>query len=234
MDRIEKSIKELEHALDRRGMKKEFKPYLSRIEKNYRNMQETLLSAGMSGLNLAVVFHEVERGVRTIHQVITEGADINEAARQTQELMRLLDGFSALLRRDSKKPHKASRLIRMAWQNSALRLRHHHIAFNCPLLDSKDEGFRSRFAFGLVLGALGNLIDNSLYWLRVRWHDTSSENSLRQRKLYIGLSRDFETGPAIVVADNGTGFQGDDPQNLVRRFSLENPTAWGLACTMRI
>ena len=228
MDRIEKLIKELERALDRRGMKKEFKPYLNRIEKNYRSMQEILLSAGMSGLNLAVVFHEVERGVRTIHQVITEGADINEAARQTQELMRILDGFSALLRRDSKKLHKASRLISMAWQNSALRLRHHHVALNCPLLDSKEEDFESRFAFGLVLGALGNLIDNSLYWLRVRWHDTSSKKNLRQRKLYIGLSRDFETGPAVVVADNGPGFQGDDPQNLVRPFFTRKPDGMGL------
>ena len=227
-DRIEKPIKELERELDRRGMKKEFKPYLSRIEKNYRSMQEILLSAGMSGLNLAVVFHEVERGVRTIHQIITEGVDIDEAARQIKELMRLLDGFSVLLRRDSRKLHKASRLIRMARQNSALRLHHHHVALNCPLLDSRKEGFRSRFAFGLVLGALGNLIDNSLYWLRVRWRDTSSRKSLSQRKLYIGLSRDFEAGPAIVVADNGPGFQGDDPQNLVRPFFTRKPDGMGL------
>lgn len=228
VDRIEKPLKELEHALDQRGMKEEFKPYLSRIKKNYQSMQEILLSAGMSGLNLAVVFHEVERGVRTLHQVITEGTDTKEAARQTQELMRLLDGFSVLLRRDSKKLHKASRLISMARQNSALRLRHHHIALDCPLLDGKEEGFKSRFAFGLVLGALGNLIDNSLYWLRVRWHDTPSKKRLRQRKLYIGLSRDFEAGPAIVVADNGPGFQGDDPQNLVRPFFTRKPDGMGL------
>lgn len=228
MNRIEKPIKELERKLDRMGIKKEFDPYLRRIKDSYQSMQEILLSAGMSGLNLAVVFHEVERGVRTIHQVITEGADIEEAARQTKELMRLLDGFSALLRRDSRKLHKASRLIRMARQNSALRLRHHHIALNCPLLKSKEEGFRSRFAFGLVLGALGNLIDNSLYWLRVRWHGNSSKKNLRQRKLYIGLSRDFEAGPAIVVADNGPGFQGDDPQNLVRPFFTRKPDGMGL------
>ena len=228
VNRIEKPIKDLEHELDRQGIKEKFKPYLSRIEENYRSMQEILLSAGMSGLNLAVVFHEVERGVRTIHQVITEGEDIEEAARQTQELMRLLDGFSALLRRDSKKLHKASRLIGMARQNSALRLRHHRIEFNCPLLNSKEEGFQSRFAFGLVLGALGNLIDNSLYWLRVRWHNTPSKNKPYRRKLYIGVSRDFEAGPAIVVADNGTGFGGDDPQNLVRPFFTRKPDGMGL------
>ena len=45
-------------------------------------MQETLLTASMSGLNLAVVFHEVERGARALNQVITKGGDLEEATRQ--------------------------------------------------------------------------------------------------------------------------------------------------------
>ena len=228
MDRIEKPIKELRSELDRQGMKEKFEPYVDKIEKDYQNMQETLLSAGMSGLNLAVVFHEVERGVRALHQVITEGTDIEAAARQARDLMHLLDGFSVLLRRDSKKLHTASKLVKAAKQNNALRLRHHHIALTCPLLDSREESFQSRFAFGLVLGALGNLIDNALYWLKVRWPDLPSENEPPQRQLYIGLSRDFEAGPAIVVADNGTGFHGDDPQNLVRPFFTRKPDGMGL------
>ena len=61
-------------------------------------MQETLLAAGMSGLSLALIFHEVERGVRVLHQVIDEGKDMELASRQAQELVRVLDGFSALLR----------------------------------------------------------------------------------------------------------------------------------------
>ena len=60
----------------------DFEPYVARIESDYRDMQETLLTAGMSGLNLAVVFHEVERGVRALNQVITKGGDLEEAARQ--------------------------------------------------------------------------------------------------------------------------------------------------------
>ena len=228
MDRIEKPIADLRHELDLQGMKKKFEPYVAKIENDYRSMQETLLSAGMSGLNLAVVFHEVERGVRALHQVITEGTDVKEAARQAQDLMHLLDGFAALLRRDSKKLHTASKLVKAAKQNSALRLSHHCISLTCPLLDNGQESFQARFAFGLVLGALGNLIDNALYWLKVRWPDLPSDNEPPQRQLYIGLSRDFEAGPAIVVADNGTGFHGDDPQNLVRPFFTRKPDGMGL------
>ena len=227
-DRIEKPIRALRNELDRQGMKEKFEPYINKIEEDYRSMQVTLLSAGMSGLNLAVVFHEVERGVRALHQVITEGADIEEAARQARDLMHLLDGFAVLLRRDSKKLHNISKLVRIAKQNSALRLRHHHIALTCSLLDNDQESFQSCFAFGLVSGALGNLIDNALYWLRVRWPDIPAVNEPPQRQFYIGISRDFEAGPALVVADNGTGFQGDDPQNLVRPFFTRKPDGMGL------
>ena len=228
MDRFEKPIEDLRRELDRYKMKKKLGPYVDKIEKDYRSMQETLLAAGMSGLNLAVVFHEVERGVRALHQVITTGTDIEEAARQARDLMHLLDGFAALLRRDSKTVHNASKLVKAAKRNSALRLRHHRIALTCPLLHNRKEGFQARFAFGLVLGALSNLIDNALYWLRVRWPNLPSENKPPQRQLYIGLSRDFEAGPAVVVADNGAGFQGDDPQNLVRPFFTRKPDGMGL------
>ena len=226
--RIEKPIQALRHELERHGVRQKFEPYVASIENNYRSMQETLLSAGMSGLNLAVVFHEVERGVRALHQVISKGADMDSAARQARDLMGLLDGFSTLLRRDSKQQHSGRKLIDAARRFNVLRFRHHRIRFDCPLLHDRSDGFHSRFAFSLVLGALNNLVDNALYWLRVRWPNVLVSSEQLERKLYIDVSHDFEAGPAIVVADNGPGFQGDDPNNLVRPFFTRKPDGMGL------
>ncbi len=225
--KIEKPIQELRRAIERRGVKDEFEGYVSKIENDYQSMQETLLAAGMSGLNLAVIFHEVERGVRALHHVIAEGVDMDSAARQARDLMRLLDGFTTLLRRDSKKQHDGKKLVKAARQFNVLRFRHHHIRLVCPFLESAEDGFRSRFAFGLILGALNNLIDNALYWLRVRWSNLPEENEPLRRKLYIGVSRDFEAGPSIVIADNGVGFE-DTPENLVRPFFTRKPEGMGL------
>lgn len=226
--RIEEPIQELRRELERQGVQEKFESYVVQIENNYRSMQETLLSAGMSGLNLAVVFHEVERGVRVLHQVISAGTDMESAARQAQDLVRLLDGFSTLLRRDSKRQHSGKKLVDAARQFNILRFRHHRIQLVCPLLQNGGVGFQARFSFGLVLGALNNLVDNALYWLRVRWSDTPDENDPPERKLYIDVSREFDAGPAIVVADNGVGFQGDDPENLVRPFFTRKPEGMGL------
>ena len=225
--RIEKPIQELRRELERRGTAAALEPYVARIERDYLDMQETLLTAGMSGLNLAVVFHEVERGIRALHQVLVEGRDMDTAAGQAQELMRVLDGFSTLLRRDSKRRHHAHNLVDRARRFNLLRLRHHRVQFLCPLLDGRGD-FQSTFSFGLVLGALNNLIDNSLYWLSVRWPDVQEEGEILNKRLLISVSSDFKDGPAIVVADNGVGFQGDAPEYLVRPFFTRKPDGMGL------
>ena len=226
--RIEKPIQELRREIERQGVQGKIESYVTRIENDYRSMQETLLTAGMSGLNLAIVFHEVERGVRALHQTISEGADMKSAARQARDHVRLLDGFAALLRRDSKQHHSGRKLVAAAHRSNLLRFRHHHVRLVCPLLEEDEPGFHSRFAFSLVLGALINLVDNAFYWLRVRWPEVSRQSGDPERKLYIGLSRDFEAGPAVVVADNGSGFQGDALENLVRPFFTRKPDGMGL------
>lgn len=223
---IEKPIAEMRRALDNRGVRETFEPYVAKIERDYVDMQETLLTAGMSGLNLAVVFHEVERGVRVLHRVITEGTDMRGAARQAEELMRVLDGFSTLLRRDSRQRHRASELVRSAQQFNLLRFRHHGVRLDCPLLHGVGD-FESRFSFGLVLGALNNLIDNALYWMRVRRPHREAHQAVSRRRLLLAASHDFSQGPALVVADSGPGFQ-DAPELVTRPFFTRKPDGMGL------
>lgn len=223
---IDKPIKELRRVLDERGARDVFEPFVAKIERDYVDMQETLLAAGMSGLNLAVVFHEVERGVRVLHKVIVDGEDLEGAARQAQELMRVLDGFSLLLRRDNKQQHRASKLVGIAERFNRSRFRFHQVRFECPLLSAEGD-FESRFNFGLVLGALNNLIDNALYWLRVKWPEPTDDNTPTQRRIFLSTSLDLDQGPAVVVADSGPGFQ-DSSEHLVRPFFTRKPDGMGL------
>ena len=196
-------------------------------------MQETLLTAGMSGLNLAVVFHEVERGVRALNQIITEGGDLEEAARQVQGLMRILGGFSSLLRRDRKRRHSAVKLVDRARQFNLLRFRHHRVSVVCPLADG-DGGFDADFSFGLVLGALNNLIDNALYWLRVRWPDPPADRDTSKLRLFVSTSHDFAGGPAIVHRRlPARGSRATLPNIWCVRSSRASLTAWVSDCTMR-
>ena len=224
---VEKHIAELRAALRKEGALDKLERYVARLEREYLGMQEALLAAGMSGLNLAVIFHEVDRGVRILHRVIVEGVDPEGAARQAQELVRLLEGFSSLLKRGSKRPRSARELLTYIRRINSLRFSHHHVDFMCPLLESDGPGFQSSFEFSLVLAALNNLIDNSLHWLKVRWPTVPPEGAPRTRRMYVGTSYDLAPGPAIVVADNGPGFQ-DRPELMVRPFFTRKPEGMGL------
>jgi hypothetical protein len=143
LEKIEKPMKELRNALAKRGVLADLESYLAKIEKDYRDMQEILLQAGMSGLNLAVIFHEVERGVRVLHESISRGADTKATERQASDLMRLLDGFTVVLRRDSRTRHTARKLISTAKEFNTLRLRFHRVELICPLLEKNSDGFES-------------------------------------------------------------------------------------------
>ncbi len=132
-----------------------------------------------------------------------------------------------MLRRGSKRPQSARELFEHIRRINVLRFRHHDIDFICPLLESNLDGFHSSFEFSLVLASLNNLIDNSLHWLRVRWPDNATGGVPESRKLYVGVSHDLAPGPAIVVADNGPGFQ-DRPELMVRPFFTRKPDGMGL------
>lgn len=226
--RVVKTLAEIRSGLDKEGRLEKYRTQLNRIERGYDTMQDVLTKAGMSGLNLALVFHEVERGVRELHHQIVSGVARDVLARHTQGLIQLLDGFAGLVRHRRKNRHSLCKLVSTTQAIYALRFARHQVDLTSPVsTGNADDGHddpHSSFYFHLAVGALNNLIDNAIYWLGVRW----PKNTPDTRKLYVGISNAYRFGPAVVVADNGIGFRGDDPQDLMRPFFTRRPTGMGL------
>jgi len=76
---------------------------------------------------------------------------------------------------------------------------------------------------GLILGAISNIIDNAIYWVDVR-HE--KEKMVKPSILLSIDLRSFD-GPAIVVADNGTGFSMDY-DDMIRPFYTLKPGGMGI------
>jgi len=224
-DRIRKPIEDLRAAARKHHVEDQLDPYIRKIETDYGDMRETMLRAGLSGLGLAVVFHEVERGVRVLHETIEKTGDVTIVRTQAKELVRMLDGFSELLRRGDRRPHSLQLLLTRARDLNRVRFRTHHVRLVCPALAEGARDAEPSFAFGLVLGALNNILDNSFYWLRVRW--PSADNEPSPRAIYMDINRDFPEGPALVIADTGPGLQ-DEPERLIRPFFSRRPEGMGL------
>lgn len=222
--RISEPVEKLRKLSVEHGLDKEVDPLLKTIEQNLSEMQETMVRAGLSGLGLAIVFHEVERGVRVLSDSIERGVDSAKIGVQARELVRVLDGFSELLRKGEKKKSSLKLLVKRARDLNLVRFRHHQVKLVAPVLEDNFDDVEAVFSFGLALGALNNILDNALYWLDVRWPD---ENDGSKRAIYIALSHDFVGGPALVIADNGPGFQ-DLPEKLTHPFFSRRPAGMGL------
>jgi signal transduction histidine kinase len=223
-ENIIEPLQKLREAAKLHKLEKELTPLIDKAETNYNEMRDTMLRAGLSGMGLAVVFHEVERGVRVLHDAIVAGSKPETIQIQARELVRILDGFTELLRKGDRKTNSLKHLIRRVRDINQVRFRHHNVKLFCPALEETEPDVERVFSFGLMLGALNNLLDNAFYWLQVRWPDSTSEV---RRELYINVMKDFYGSPAIVVADNGPGFQ-DDADRLTRPFFSRRPDGMGI------
>lgn len=109
--------------------------------------------------------------------------------------------------------------MRASLFNTELRLQAHGVTVTRKLTPD----FEAKYSKRLLVATVMNLIDNSIWWLDNKWGPTNTG----EKKLYIGTSRDFADGPAIVVADNGPGFN-DPPEYLVEPFMSRKPDGMGL------
>lgn len=223
-ENITQPLQALRDAAKKHHISKELDPLINKAEKNYNEMRDTMLRAGLSGMGLAIVFHEIEQGVRVLYDAIEAGRSLDSVQVQARELVRILDGFSELLRKGEQHPNSVKHLIKRARDINRVRFRNHDVMLVCPALEDDALDIERSFSFGLLLGALNNLLDNAFYWLQVGWPEGQG---VTQRKLYINIDMDFIGGPAIIVADNGPGFQ-DDPDRLTRPFFSRRPDGMGV------
>lgn len=224
---VQSDIEALRQLAESRGLLAEFEPTIRRIESELVSFQETMLRAGFSGLGLAVVFHEVERGVRGLKDGLVKGTPVESLIEQASSLTKLFDGFAGLLKRNERVDLSAKSLIRQARDLNILRFQFHKVQLVCPFLDEDVPDFTVSASHSLLLGVLNNILDNSFYWLRVRYPEVRGEAPLEQRAVFIDAARMPDGSCAIVVADNGPGFT-DTPESLVQPFVTRKPDGMGL------
>jgi len=224
---IEGPLRALDRALAGTELYERCRPHLKKVKRRYEDMRENLLRPAISSLNLSLLFHEVERGVRELLNAVRSRQSPEQLERQARDMAQLLEDFSKVLRRHEKKRHPIGQVVDQARRINVIRFKTHKVALKCDLSLEKEPGFEASFPFGLVLGALNNLIDNAIYWLSVRWPEVEGSWESSPRRICITETRDLEGGPALVVADTGPGFR-DAPENLVRPFYTRKPEGMGL------
>ena len=223
--RIRQPLQQLRAVARRRKVDDELEPLIDKVERDYDDLRDSMLRAGLSGVGLAIVFHEVEHGVRGLCDLIDAGGEYEVIRSRARELAGILEGFADLLRKGKRRPNSLKSLVRRVRDINRVRFRKHGVRLVCPALEDDAPDVRSSFVFGLALGALNNLLDNAFYWLRVRWPGENVDPP--GRAIHLSINRDLADGPAIVVADTGPGLL-DTPDELIRPFFSRRPEGMGL------
>lgn len=223
---LSETIKELDSQLAQRGLQQEFSPLLKKVEKDYNDMRDVMLNSGMSGLNLSLVFHEVEREVRYLNQSLNNG-DINVSGikDRVKSLILLMENFAPIVKQNKKLKITASQLIERVRQIHDTRFKYHNIIFSSPVLTKENTDFKIEGPGNLLLSSLSNIIDNAIYWVKVQSELTSDE--MYRKAIYVGSDIDSFEGPAIIIADTGTGFNME-PGDMIQPFRTMRPEGMGL------
>lgn len=199
------SIKELKDQLQKRNLETEFGKSVLKVEKDYNQMRDVMLNSGIAGLNLSLVFHEVEREVRTLNEDVKRGASLNLMSEKIRNLAILLDGFSPLLKQNKRKIEDISKIVSRVVNLSGSRMKYHKILFSSPLLSNESPDFKIFGATNLLVSAINNILDNSIYWTRVK--SQKGYDHYIPRILITTDIKNFNGNPTLIIADNGEGFR---------------------------
>ena len=219
------TVKELQSKLKENDLEKELIPIIDRIDKDYNEMRDIMVNSGMTGLNLGVAFHEVEREMQYISADLnSESININSVKERVGNLIQILESLSPILKQNKHVASKALYIAERAIKINRNRFSYHDVILSSPLISGENSDFKFKGPVNLLISALSNLIDNSIYW-------ATSKRDLIGTKfkpaIYIGSDLDTFDGPAIIIIDNGEGFQVE-PEFLTQPFKTKKEGGMGL------
>lgn len=222
------TIKELQEKITDKNLEKELDPFIKRIDKDYTEMRDIMVNSGMTGLNLGVAFHEVDREIHFINADLNSpNVDIEQVKNKVRNLIQVLESLSPLLRQNKSSLSTAKKIIEIVKSRNVNRFNYHKIIFSSPLLSNDNEDFSFKAPTSLLISSINNLIDNSIYWTRTKKDYLQFEDVEYKPAIYIGTDIFTFDGPAIIIVDNGLGFN-IEPEYLTQPFKTKKPGGMGL------
>jgi len=224
---LSETIEDLKAKLKQKNIEKELSPLIKRVENDYNEMRDVMVNSGMSGLNLSLVFHEVEREMKFLNVDINKNHDVKTVKKRVKHILELLENFSPILKQQKNVILHASKLIETAVNINKSRFKYHNIVFSSPLMSKESQDFQIKGPGNLLTSSISNLIDNAIYWVSAKKEISNNNNIDFTPRIWISSNTKDYKGPAIIIADNGEGFNMAS-EDLIQPFRTTKPGGMGL------
>ncbi len=222
------SIEKLRNTVKKRikdeELREELEKNITRIETDYKFINETLLKGAGAGLGLSIVIHEIEKIIGELNIRIKDAKIPLKIVSLSNHLAQLVDGYTYIIRGKGRKNESLVELIDQALFNIEYRIRLHNLNtildYNKPLVNPKVKCSR-RF----VISSVMNIMDNTIWWLNYY--------EIRKKKIYITISEELPGYTSIIMADNGKGFSLPT-EEIIKPFMSGKPDDSGMGIGLHI
>jgi signal transduction histidine kinase len=193
--------------------KREILGMIQEIDQDYKTISEVYIRSASAGLSLSIVIHEIEKIIQELLYVVDEttrnDANSDRIKSLTWHLGKLIDGYSGLIRRRSKKESDLVQVVINALWNVEFRLRAHNVEIVNAYKEQKKFSTLVKCSDSLIIGTIVNIIDNSIWWLEY--------GKTQKKKLFIDISNELPNYVTLLIADNGPGFTLP-PDDIIKPF----------------
>lgn len=186
-------------------LNKDITKHIDKIEEDYNQLQEIFLTSAGAGLTLGIGLHEVEKVIKELNLAVSKEQAPSKVAELIKHLDKLIKNYSDLLQQNENEDEDIKKLIKGALFNVEYRTEVHKVTITKDYAKYQG-GTRIKCSRRLLMGAIINIVDNSIYWLKRKQIQLKKIDKQFSKKIYINLYDDKAGYLDLLIADNGNGF----------------------------
>lgn len=178
---------------------------IDKIEKDYNELQEVLLTSAGAGLAMGVSIHELEKVIKELNRAVNKEQTSDRIHELVKHLDKLIQNYNELLKQNESEQENIKQIVQGALFNVEYRLDSHEVTTINDCKKYQGDTLikcSKRFMMGTVM----NIIDNSIFWLKKKETQLKKIDEKFIKKIYFNLYDDREGYLDLLIADNGIGF----------------------------
>ena len=233
-DEVIHRISDLRKKLKKNRHYELYEKEVNNIESAYKNRVEDILDRYMQAAALGIAYtipvHEIRlrfKNIKNIFREIEENPQLTDSLlRELEKLLEdtdnIIGAVDNLMKRKKRRKTPLFRVVKNIVKLKERELKKYDIEYTIK----GDTELEAEILENLVGTALLNVVDNAIYWIRVKRQNLREKGKYLKGKIEIILGKD-EEGPYIAVKDNGTGIQ-DPLEMLVEPYYSRKADGTGL------
>jgi len=217
LDEIQTKIEKKNLIQDEKERQKILKD-LEKAKQYYIEVRDNLLKSAGVGLSYALITHEIEKIIGSLYLKVKN--QDSELKRFIEHLKEIVENLTKIFTNDKLQYVKIKDIV----DRSLLFFRHRFDFHNIIVETDVNEDLEVKCIKNMIVNALMNLYDNSLFWFKFYKEELKSEG--KDKKILI-FTKDNEEYVDLVVCDSGFGFN-ISPESAKLPFVTGKPPGFGM------